>query len=89
MVKMVIVQPDSVGQRIDNFVFKHLKGIPKVRVYRAIRNGEVRVNQGRIKPEYRIKLDDKIRIPPLTGVRKSKIHSSNGSKPSYIKANCI
>lgn len=69
MVKVVIIQPDSVGQRIDNFIFKHLKGVPKVRVYRAIRHGEVRVNQGRIKPEYRVQLDDKIRIPPLTSAR--------------------
>ncbi len=67
MVKVVIIQSEAVGQRIDNFIFKHLKGVPKVRVYRAIRNGEVRVNQGRIKPDYRVRLDDKIRIPPLAG----------------------
>lgn len=69
MAKVVIIQPEEAGQRIDNFIFKHLKGVPKVRVYRAIRHGEVRVNQGRIKPEYRVKLDDKIRIPPISGPR--------------------
>lgn len=80
MVKMVVIQLDSVGQRIDNFIFKHLKGIPRVRVYRAIRNGEVRVNQGRIKPDYRLKLDDQVRVPPLTGIRKTKLmpHSEVG-----------
>lgn len=72
MVKVVIIQPDAVGQRVDNFIFKHLKGVPKVRVYRAIRNGEVRVNQGRIKPEYRVQLDDKVRIPPLASTHTSK-----------------
>ncbi len=65
MAKIVVVQPEEAGQRIDNFIFKHLKGVPKVRVYRAIREGEVRVNKGRIKPEYRVQPDDKIRIPPL------------------------
>ena len=67
MAKIVVIQPEEAGQRIDNFIFKHLKGVPRVRVYRAIREGEVRVNKGRIKPEYRVQPDDQIRIPPLDG----------------------
>lgn len=67
MAKIVIIEPEAVGQRIDNFIFKHLKGVPKVRVYKAIRQGEVRVNKGRTRPEYRVQLNDQIRIPPLTG----------------------
>jgi 23S rRNA pseudouridine955/2504/2580 synthase len=65
MTKIIMVETEAVGQRIDNFIFKHLKNVPKVRVYRAIRNGEVRVNQKRVKPTYRIQFGDKVRIPPL------------------------
>lgn len=64
-VQILVIKPDQAGQRIDNFLFTRLKGLPKSRIYRAIRNGEVRVNKGRIKPEYRIQANDSIRIPPL------------------------
>jgi 23S rRNA pseudouridine955/2504/2580 synthase len=53
------------GQRIDNYLLTQLKGVPKSRIYRILRTGEVRVNSGRIKPTYRIKAGDAIRIPPL------------------------
>jgi 23S rRNA pseudouridine955/2504/2580 synthase len=59
------VGEESSGQRIDNFLLKELKGVPKSRVYRILRKGEVRVNKGRIKPEYRLKIGDKVRIPPV------------------------
>jgi 23S rRNA pseudouridine955/2504/2580 synthase len=65
MVRIVIIYSEQVGQRIDNFLFKNLKNVPKSRVYRAIRGGEVRVNQGRVKQDYRLQLNDKVRIPPL------------------------
>jgi len=66
MVKIVTVSSEEAGQRVDNFIFKHLKGVPKVRVYRAIRQGEVRVNKGRVQASYRIKDSDQIRVPPLS-----------------------
>lgn len=72
MAEVITIQSEQAGQRIDNFIFKHLKGVPKVRVYRAIRNGEVRVNGGRIKPEYRLAADDQVRIPPLSSERPLK-----------------
>ncbi|MDH5437033.1 MAG: 23S rRNA pseudouridine(955/2504/2580) synthase RluC, partial [Gammaproteobacteria bacterium] len=50
---------------IDNFLLTQLKGVPKSRIYRIIRKGEVRVNKGRIKPEYRLKIGDLVRIPPI------------------------
>lgn len=53
------------GQRIDNFLMSKFRKVPKARIYRAIRKGEVRVNKGRISPLYKIKLKDQIRIPPL------------------------
>lgn len=53
------------SQRIDNFLLRHCKGVPKTRIYRALRKGEVRVNQKRAAPEYRLQLGDVVRIPPL------------------------
>ena len=53
------------GQRIDNFLLRELKGVPKSHVYRILRSGEVRVNSGRIKPEYRLKVGDRVRVPPM------------------------
>ncbi|CAK0754427.1 23S rRNA pseudouridine(955/2504/2580) synthase [Gammaproteobacteria bacterium] len=53
------------GQRIDNFLTTHLKGVPRSHLYRLLRRGEVRVNKGRIGPEYRLQAGDMIRIPPV------------------------
>jgi len=64
-VREVTVGEESSGQRIDNFLLKFLKGVPKSRIYRILRKGEVRVNKGRIKPEYRLQSGDIVRIPPI------------------------
>jgi len=64
-VREVEVGEEGAGQRIDNFLLKFLKGVPKSRIYRILRKGEVRVNRGRIKPEYRLKIGDRVRIPPI------------------------
>ena len=53
------------GQRIDNFLLKHLKGVPKSHIYRLLRSGQVRVNSGRKKPHYKLQTDDIVRIPPV------------------------
>lgn len=65
--KLVEVDEGHVGQRIDNFLLAHFTKVPKSRIYRAIRSGEVRVNKGRIKPVYRVKLGDMVRLPPISG----------------------
>jgi 23S rRNA pseudouridine955/2504/2580 synthase len=57
--------PDDAGQRIDNFLLRMLKGVPKSLVYRILRKGEVRVNKGRVKAVYRLKQGDLVRIPPI------------------------
>lgn len=62
----------SVGQRIDNFLFTSLKGVPKTRIYRALRKGEFRVNKKRIDADYRLQLDDVLRIPPLRVATRQK-----------------
>ena len=53
------------AQRIDNFLLRRLKGVPKSHVYRVLRSGEVRVNSGRVKPEYRLQVGDRVRVPPV------------------------
>ncbi len=56
---------EQAGQRIDNFLLRHFKGVPKSRIYRILRKGEVRVNRGRAKPDYRLQTGDEVRLPPL------------------------
>ena len=65
-VQIIEIEPDFIGQRIDNFLLARLKGVPKSVIYRVLRKGEVRVNKKRIKPEYKLQQDDVVRIPPLT-----------------------
>ena len=48
------IDEDNSGQRIDNFLFRQLKGVPKSRIYRAIRHGEIRINKKRVKAEYKV-----------------------------------
>ncbi|HDN26174.1 MAG TPA: 23S rRNA pseudouridine(955/2504/2580) synthase, partial [Thioploca sp.] len=53
------------GQRIDNFLHTHLKGVPRSHIYRILRTGEVRINKGRVKPTYRLTVGDVLRLPPV------------------------
>ncbi len=64
-VRHVEVDRESDGQRIDNFLLRELKGVPRTRIYRLLRKGEVRINGGRVKPSQRIVFGDKVRIPPV------------------------
>ena len=64
-VRFIEVAPDHAGQRLDNFLVRELKGVPKTRIYRALRKGEIRVNKGRVRGDYRVSSGDRVRIPPL------------------------
>jgi 23S rRNA pseudouridine955/2504/2580 synthase len=64
-VKTLTVDEDSAGQRLDNFLMRHLKGVPKTHVYRIIRSGEVRVNKGRASADQRVEAGDLVRLPPV------------------------
>lgn len=64
-VQFVTIDEDQSGQRIDNYLLARLKGVPKSRVYRLLRKGEVRVNKSRVKPEYRLEAGDLLRLPPV------------------------
>ncbi|MCC6208776.1 MAG: RluA family pseudouridine synthase [Gammaproteobacteria bacterium] len=59
------VGEESEAQRIDNFLLRQLKGVPKSHVYRVLRSGEVRVNSGRVKADYRLQVGDRVRVPPV------------------------
>lgn len=63
---MVTVDAEAVARRLDNFVMGELKGLPRTRVYRLIRKGEVRVNKGRARPSYKLQLGDIVRLPPVS-----------------------
>lgn len=64
-VQHIEVTQGFAGQRIDNFLLAHLKGAPKTLIYRILRKGEVRVNKGRVKPDYRLCAGDILRVPPI------------------------
>jgi len=75
--RLVTVDEFSIGQRLDNYLLKQLKGVPKSHIYRIIRKGEVRVNKGRKKAEYKLQLEDIVRIPPIKTASKKVIKPSD------------
>lgn len=72
--EIVEVAIEQAGQRIDNFLIKYMKGVPKTRLYRALRGGEVRVNGARKKAPYQLCVGDKLRIPPIRRSANSTTH---------------
>jgi len=64
-VRRITVDEGSAGQRLDNFLLRELKGVPKTHVYRVIRSGEVRINKGRAAADTRLTLGDEVRVPPV------------------------
>jgi len=64
-VRQVVVDDQSVGQRLDNFLVRLNKGVPKSHLYKAIRDGQVRINKGRCRADTRLQQGDLVRIPPL------------------------
>ena len=64
-VRHLTIDADSAGQRLDNYLIREIKGVPKTRLYRALRKGEIRINKGRVKADYRLEEGDLLRLPPL------------------------
>lgn len=64
-VSQVTISDAQAGQRLDNFLVKHLKGVPKSHIYRLLRSGQVRINSGRKKPHYKLQPGDTLRLPPV------------------------
>ena len=81
-VRTITISQRHEGQRIDNFLIRELKGVPRSRVYRIIRKGEVRVNRKRCKPELKLRTGDKVRVPPVRV-------SSNESKTEHVSSALI
>jgi len=71
-VRQVSISAEEAGQRIDNYLARVLKGVPKSHIYRILRRGEVRVNSGRIRPHYKLRTGDTVRIPPVRTAPESK-----------------
>jgi 23S rRNA pseudouridine955/2504/2580 synthase len=82
--RQLIVERDA-GQRIDNFLARELRGIPKTRIYRMLRTGEVRVNGGRVKPAHRLAIGDRVRVPPIQGLREGEV----GAAAAHIGADLL
>ena len=76
-VQYVEASAEDEGQRLDNFLMRHLRKAPKSLIYRIIRKGEVRINKGRVKPDTRIKTGDIVRIPPVTVPEKLEVTPSD------------
>lgn len=78
----ITILDEDAGQRLDNFLLRILKGVPKSHIYRIIRSGEVRINKSRAKPESRIQTDDQIRIPPIRLAAKSASPADKNAAPA-------
>jgi 23S rRNA pseudouridine955/2504/2580 synthase len=78
------VGAESAGQRLDNFLIRVAKGVPKSHVYRIVRSGEVRVNRGRVAADYRLQEGDDVRVPPLRTGRSSTSAGAVRSVPPLM-----
>jgi len=81
-VRQVTVGEEYSGQRLDNFLMRELKGVPRTLVYRIIRKGEVRVNRGRVQPSHKLSAGDLVRVPPVRAAEP-------GQSPSEASARKI
>ena len=83
-IQYIDIDESSEDQRIDNFLFKTFKDVPKNHIFKIIRNGEVRVNKKRVKTLYKLKINDVVRIPPIEFIEKKEKKPSNNFKPHII-----
>ena len=88
-VSFVEVDPEHDGQRLDNFLIRHLKGVPKSRIYNLLRKGEVRVNKGRVKPDTRLKTADVVRIAPIRVAQKGAAPEPGRQLQRYLTDNVL
>ncbi|MFO6296063.1 23S rRNA pseudouridine(955/2504/2580) synthase RluC [Rahnella selenatireducens] len=88
-VQLIPISEDEAGQRIDNFLLKILKGVPKSMIYRIVRKGEVRVNKKRIKPEYKLLAGDEVRVPPVRVAERDEVPVSAKLDKVAALTDCI
>lgn len=72
-VRYIEITPEEEGQRLDNYLLRVLKGVPKSRIYKIIRGGEIRVNKKRAQPSTRLTAGDRVRIPPIRSSQEQEI----------------
>ncbi len=83
-VRQVQVDDEHTGQRLDNFLIAQLKGVPRTHIYRLLRRGEVRINKGRSRADYRIRSGDIVRIPPVrTSQNQARLQASTQDGAQY------
>lgn len=75
------IDADHAGQRLDNYLFSSCKGVPKSHIYRLVRQGQVRINRGRRRVDYRLRLGDVVRIPPLRVAAPSPVLTAAAARP--------
>lgn len=88
-VSFVVVDEDQAGQRLDNFLMARLKGVPKSKVYNIIRKGEVRVNKGRAKPDYKICAGDEIRVPPIRVAERELVAKASNAMTKLLESSVL
>jgi 23S rRNA pseudouridine955/2504/2580 synthase len=84
-----IVDPEYAGQRLDNYLIARLKSLPKTRIYRMIRSGEVRLNGKRVAAQHRLEGGEDLRIPPLRDLVDAKRHEEGSHEPSKPARNAL
>lgn len=85
-VRFMTVAVDEAGRRLDNYLMSLASGVPRSRIYRAIRSGEVRVNKGRSSASYRVKAEDIVRVPPLRMPSKTRVTAGSEARESLLSA---
>ncbi len=88
-VSYVDIGAEHAGQRLDNFLIKTLKGVPKSRIYRLLRKGEVRVNKGRVKAITRLKEGDIVRLPPIRVAERGEMPAVGRPLSQYLADNVL
>lgn len=88
-VTFVSVDEDQAGQRLDNFLMARLKGVPKSKIYNVIRKGEVRVNKGRTKPDYKICNGDEIRVPPIRMSEREPVAKASHTMTKLLESSVL
>ncbi|MFT4171957.1 MAG: RluA family pseudouridine synthase [Rhodocyclaceae bacterium] len=84
-VRKVSIGEEDAGQRIDNFLLRECKGVPKSHIYRILRSGEVRVNGGRVGQTYRLASGDEVRIPPIRVAERAPISIPKSALATPLK----
>jgi 23S rRNA pseudouridine955/2504/2580 synthase len=85
----VTATADHAGRRLDNFLLHHLKGVPRSRVYRLIRSGEVRVNSRRVDASYRLCEGDDVRVPPVSRAPEAQAAAVSPQRAAWIEERVI